>query len=293
LTGAVAQYPAQIMGIEYNGLYVGNIGLHIGADVYRKSAELGYLLDEKYWNRGIMTRAVHQMCDYGFRELDIVRIYAGVFEYNLSSQRLLEKCGFQKEAVFRKAVFKMGEIWDEIRYSKIILMPQLQIQKASINDVSVLKKIGRQTFYETFHDTNTEDNLRKYLDESFADEKLKEELSNPLSWFYFAAIEDKVVGYLKVNFGQAQTEFRHDGWFEVERIYVVQEFWGRSIGQALLDFAIALASDLECSCVWLGVWEKNYRALRFYERNGFLPFDKHIFQMGNDPQWDLLMKKMI
>jgi [ribosomal protein S5]-alanine N-acetyltransferase len=222
LTGAVAQYPAQIMGIEYNGLYVGNIGLHIGADVYRKSAELGYLLDEKYWNRGIMTRAVHQMCDYGFRELDIVRIYAGVFEYNLSSQRLLEKCGFQKEAVFRKAVFKMGEIWDEIRYSKIILMPQLQIQKASINDVSVLKKIGRQTFYETFHDTNTEDNLRKYLDESFADEKLKEELSNPLSWFYFAAIEDKVVGYLKVNFGQAQTEFRHDGWFEVERIYVVQ-----------------------------------------------------------------------
>jgi diamine N-acetyltransferase len=103
----------------------------------------------------------------------------------------------------------------------------------------------------------------------------------------------KVVGYLKVNFGQAQTEFRHDGWFEIERIYVVQEFWGKSIGQALLDFAIALAAKQACSCVWLGVWERNFRAIRFYEKNGFLPFDKHIFQVGDDPQWDLLLKKEI
>lgn len=172
-------------------------------------------------------------------------------------------------------------------------MPELQIRKASPEDVSSLKRVGRQTFYETFHDTNTEENLEKYLDDSFDDEKLKEELSNPSSWIHFAVIEDKVVGYLKVNFGQAQTEFRDDGWFEIERIYVVKEFWGKAIGQALLDFALALASEQECSYVWLGVWEKNYRAIRFYEKNGFLPFDKHIFQVGNDPQWDLLMKRRI
>lgn len=172
-------------------------------------------------------------------------------------------------------------------------MPHLQIRKASIRDFSVLNKIGRQTFTETFHDTNTEENLRKYLDESFDDKKLKEELSNPSTWIYLASLEDKVVGYLKVNFGQAQTEFKHDGWFEIERIYVVREYWGKTIGQALLDFALALASEQKCSCVWLGVWEKNYRAIRFYEKNGFLPFDKHIFQVGNDPQWDLLMKKRI
>ena len=175
----------------------------------------------------------------------------------------------------------------------MILTPKLQIRQASISDVSILNKIGRQTFYETFHDTNTEENLSKYLDECFDDKRLKEELSNPSSWFYFAVFDDKVVGYLKVNFGQAQTEFRHDGWFEIERIYVVQELWGKSIGQALLDFALALKSEQECSCVWLGVWEKNYRAIRFYEKNGFLPFGKHIFQVGDDPQWDLLLKRMI
>jgi diamine N-acetyltransferase len=172
-------------------------------------------------------------------------------------------------------------------------MLNLQIRKASVSDVSVLKAIGRQTFYETFCDTNTEENLTNYLDESFDEKKLLSELANPSSWFYFASIGGKVVGYLKVNIGQAQTEFRFDGWFEVERIYVVQEFWGKSIGQALLDFALSLASEQKSSCVWLGVWEKNHRAIRFYEKNGFTAFDRHIFQVGDDPQWDLLLKKEI
>ncbi len=172
-------------------------------------------------------------------------------------------------------------------------VPELQIRKASIKDVSILKEVGRQTFYDAFHDTNTEENLRVYLDESFNDNKLKEELSNPCSWFYFAMYDDRVVGYLKVNTGPAQTEFRHEGWFEIERIYVVRKFWGKSIGQGLLDFALKLASEKQCACVWLGVWEKNYRAMRFYEKNGFSPFDKHIFQMGDDPQWDILMKRTI
>ncbi len=172
-------------------------------------------------------------------------------------------------------------------------MPELQIRKASPEDVSILKRVGRQTFYETFHDTNTEENLSRYLEESFDDEKLLDELSNPSSSIYFASYENDVVGYLKVNFGQAQTEFRDEGWFEIERIYVIKDYWGKAIGQALLDFALALGSEKECSYVWLGVWEKNYRAIRFYERSGFLPFDKHIFQVGNDPQWDLLMKRKV
>jgi RimJ/RimL family protein N-acetyltransferase len=119
LTNASNQKPTQIFGIEYNGLYVGNIGLHLGSDVYRKSAEIGYLLDEKYWNKGIMTKAVNLICEYGFKELDIVRIHTGIFEYNKASQIVLEKCGFTKEGVFTKAIFKNGKICDEIRYAKI------------------------------------------------------------------------------------------------------------------------------------------------------------------------------
>jgi ribosomal-protein-alanine N-acetyltransferase len=119
----IGQEPAEVLAIEYYGEYVGNIGLHKQSDIYSKSAELGYFIGEPYWNKGITTRAVSLVCDYGFSELDIVRIYSGVFEYNLPSQRVLEKCGFVKEAVLRSAVCKNGRIYDEIRYARIITGP--------------------------------------------------------------------------------------------------------------------------------------------------------------------------
>jgi RimJ/RimL family protein N-acetyltransferase len=108
-----------VLAIEYNGFYVGNIGLHKGTDVYRKSAEIGYFLVEPYWNLGIMTKAVNLICNYGFKTMDIVRIHAGIFEFNPASMRVLEKCGFKREAVFEKAIIKDGEIYDEVRYAKI------------------------------------------------------------------------------------------------------------------------------------------------------------------------------
>jgi len=119
LSNVVNNLQDQIFAIEYNGIYVGNISLIKCSDVYRKSAEIGYLLDEKYWNKGIMTRAVDLICEYGFREMDIVRIYTGVFEYNIASQKVLEKCGYTKEAVFRKSICKNDKLYDEIRYSKL------------------------------------------------------------------------------------------------------------------------------------------------------------------------------
>lgn len=114
----LTQEPTQIFAIEYQDLYVGNIGLHLETDVYRKSAEIGYFVGEPYWNLGIMTKAVKLICDYGFEELGIVRIFAGIFEYNHASQRVLEKCGFAKEAIFKQAIIKKGEIYDEIRFAK-------------------------------------------------------------------------------------------------------------------------------------------------------------------------------
>lgn len=111
-----------VFAVEYNGRYAGNIGLHIEGDVYRKSAEIGYFLGEPYWNKGIMTKAVKLVTDYGFKNLDIVRIHTGIFEYNRASQRVLEKCGFKKEGVFEKAIVKNNRIWNEIRYA--LLKPE-------------------------------------------------------------------------------------------------------------------------------------------------------------------------
>ncbi len=113
------QNQSYIFAIEYNGEYVGNIGLVPEINVYRKSAELGYFIGEPYWNKGIATKAIKSICDFGFQNLDIVRIHCGVYEYNSASQRVLEKCGFKKEGIFKKAIFKKNKVWDEVRYAKI------------------------------------------------------------------------------------------------------------------------------------------------------------------------------
>ncbi len=111
--------PPQLFAIEYRGEYVGNIGIHPKKDIYRLGAEIGYFLGEDYWHLGIMSRAVKLACEYAFRELGMIRIDTGVFDYNVASQRVLEKCGFIKEGVFRKSVIKMGRICDEVRYARL------------------------------------------------------------------------------------------------------------------------------------------------------------------------------
>lgn len=115
----IGQNPVCIFAIEYKSEYVGNIGLSIGADVYRKSAELGYFIGEPYWNLGIATKAVNLITEYGFYQLNLVRIFSGVFDFNSGSQRVLKKCNFELEAILKKAVFKNNKLCDEFRYSKI------------------------------------------------------------------------------------------------------------------------------------------------------------------------------
>jgi len=115
----IFQNPLTVFAIEYKNEYVGNIGLSMGVDVYRKSAELGYFIGEPYWNLGITTTAINLITEYGFQKLNLIRIYSGVFDFNLASQRVLEKCNFTREGIMKKAVFKSNKICDEYRYAKI------------------------------------------------------------------------------------------------------------------------------------------------------------------------------
>ncbi len=111
--------PKQTFGIEYNEKFCGVIGLIVQNDVYRKSAEIGYWIGEPYWGKGIATKAVELITNYGFNTLNLKRIYAGVFEYNLASMKVLEKNGFENEGIFKKAVLKNNLFFDEHRYSKL------------------------------------------------------------------------------------------------------------------------------------------------------------------------------
>ncbi|HRG18224.1 MAG TPA: GNAT family N-acetyltransferase [Flavobacterium lutivivi] len=169
-------------------------------------------------------------------------------------------------------------------------MTEIEIKKVTLDDIDQLQKIGRQTFYETFSTGNTEENMTKYLNEGFSIDKLTTELNDMNAEFYFATHNDNVIGYLKLNFGQSQTELQDDKGLEIERIYVLKYFHGKSVGQILYDKAIEVAKLKNSDFVWLGVWEENPRAINFYKKNGFVEFDKHIFKLGNDEQTDIMMK---
>lgn len=169
-------------------------------------------------------------------------------------------------------------------------MTDIVITKISINEIGKLQEISRRTFFETFSADNTEVDMKKYLEEGLSVEKLTSELNDPCSEFYFATLDNSVIGYLKINFGQSQTELKGNQSLEIERIYVLKEFQGKKVGQLLFDKAIGIARQKNFDYIWLGVWEKNLRALRFYQRNGFVEFDKHIFKLGNDEQTDIMMK---
>jgi RimJ/RimL family protein N-acetyltransferase len=102
--------------IDVGGEAVGGIGLRMGEGVYAKSGVFGYWLGEPFWGRGIMSSAVRETSGYVLDHLDLVRLESPVFEWNQPSMRVLEKCGFVREAVLRKSIFKDGQIIDAILY---------------------------------------------------------------------------------------------------------------------------------------------------------------------------------
>lgn len=164
------------------------------------------------------------------------------------------------------------------------------IKRVDEKDILKLQAISKKTFADTFSSSNTKEDMQKYLNESFSQDQLLKEISNQNSFFYFAMIDQEVVGYLKLNVAEAQTEIYDLSSLEIERIYVLDTFQGKKIGQFLFNKAVEKAKSLNLNVIWLGVWEENISAINFYLKNGFEKFDQHIFKLGNDEQIDFMMR---
>lgn len=108
---------SKIFAIIVNNKPVGSIGLHLQTDILKKNAEIGYWIGEAYWGKGIVTKAIPQMIDYGFKHMDIVRIFARIFGTNKASQKVVEKCGFILEGKYEKTIFKNNQFLDELIYA--------------------------------------------------------------------------------------------------------------------------------------------------------------------------------
>ncbi|HAG15761.1 MAG TPA: GNAT family N-acetyltransferase [Bacteroidales bacterium] len=169
-------------------------------------------------------------------------------------------------------------------------MESFHIQSIQKDDLPALQQISQSTFYETFVNDCAAEDMASFLKEDFSLDKLAAEFENPFSRFYFVESKSEIIGYLKLNHDQAQTEQKLNRALEIERLYVVSAFHGQNIGKMLMEKALQIARKENFQWVWLGVWENNARAIRFYEKFGFAIFDSHIFKVGSDNQTDVLMR---
>lgn len=172
-------------------------------------------------------------------------------------------------------------------------MQPLSIALVEQDELNTLATLGRKTFSEAFADQNNPADFQHYLDTAFDLNTIAETWGNPNTFYYFARLGQEIVGYLKLNIDTAQSEPMGTETLEVERIYILQTHQGKGLGRILLDWSVNQAKRHNKKRVWLGVWEKNPRAIAFYQRFGFQPFDSHIYMVGQDEQTDIMLELLL
>jgi diamine N-acetyltransferase len=167
---------------------------------------------------------------------------------------------------------------------------EMKLRYGNIHDATILSELGAKTFYDTFARDNTPENISLYMKKSFSIEIQLNELSRPDIIFLIAELEEEPVGYAKLKMNSEDQAVKGTNLIEIERIYASQKYIGKGIGRELMKACISEARQRECDKVWLGVWEKNHRAIDFYAKWGFKEVGTHIFMLGNDPQRDFVME---
>jgi len=167
------------------------------------------------------------------------------------------------------------------------------IQTAKNGDADLIADLSRQTFYETFAPFNTKEDMNKFMNEQFTREQLIKEAKEIANKFILAYNDTKPVGYALMRESTIPEGLENFNTVEIARIYVLNTAIGTGAGKALMEKCIEMAKEINKEIIWLGVWEKNIRAISFYTKWGFEKFAEHPFILGNDIQTDWLMKKTI
>ena len=169
----------------------------------------------------------------------------------------------------------------------------LTVRYATNNDATLIADISRQTFYETFAAENRKEDMDKFLREQFTKGKLIMEVGNMENIFLLVYSGDDVAGYAKLREAKQPEKLKNVKTMEIARIYAMPNMIGKGVGNLLMKTSISIAKEKGKEVIWLGVWEKNIRAIDFYKKWGFEKFDVSDFLLGDDLQCDWLMKKKI
>lgn len=171
--------------------------------------------------------------------------------------------------------------------------PDLTIRRANRADASLLAELGARTFAETFATDNSPENIAAYIGASFNLAQQMAELADPASTFLIADVGGLAAGYAKLHAGGPAEGIDGAKPVELVRLYVSREWLGRGVGDALIRACVDEARQAGHATIWLGVWEQNGRAQAFYCKWNFRAVGEHVFQLGSDPQRDILMERAV
>jgi ribosomal protein S18 acetylase RimI-like enzyme len=169
----------------------------------------------------------------------------------------------------------------------------MNIRYGTIADAEMLSELGARTFFDTFAKDNTPENTAAHLKASFSTEIQVKELSAPENIFLIAETDGNPIGFAQLILASRDEALKGSHPLEIRRIYASQDQIGKGVGKALMQAAINEAKQRGCDSIWLGVWEKNPRAIEFYKKWGFKEVGSHIFKVGDDPQRDFIMELML
>ncbi len=172
-------------------------------------------------------------------------------------------------------------------------MIDLTYKKCTINDLKLLLNLSRHTFITAFQEMNNPEDFKMYVEKAFNEKTIKEQLKNKKAHFYFVYADAELAGYFKLNEWEAQTDLHDPESIELERIYLGKQYQGKQLGTRVLQEVIGLSKKMGGKYIWLGVWEHNPGAIRFYKRMGFKKFAEHPYVLGTDVQTDWLMKRTL
>ena len=173
------------------------------------------------------------------------------------------------------------------------LSPILEIRRAFPADAQALSAISEQTFRDTYAVFNTPENMDQYVCDNFHPERLSREIAAPENTFLLAVENAKIIGFAKLSTHKIPEALTGKRAIEIEKIYVDRDFHGKQVGPLLMQYIVDLAQKERFEVLWLGVWENNPRAFRFYEKWGFVRFGEQIFQLGDDAQTDWLLSRKL
>jgi GNAT superfamily N-acetyltransferase len=170
---------------------------------------------------------------------------------------------------------------------------KLTLRTASVTDAKLLSELGARTFVETFAVDNTPENMAAYLAAYFNPQQQAAELSDPHTHCTIAELDGLPVGYSVLCSGKAAACVTGDNPIELVRLYVSKDSIGQGVGAALMKECLHYSTSLGHGVIWLGVWERNFRAQQFYLKWDFEKVGTHVFQLGDDAQTDFLMQRTL